>query len=294
MAREALESAPRCTTTSEVPATRSNAAAARTSVRWYQRRRTICAGAISGTDGITPPGTSSSAVRIRDDAAISPRASATIAAHSAHSATCASIARRLFSRRKLTVEPGVNRSFIKMLHSSPSLRALVAALHNSRPVAVGHVTTSFLPIPATARVLLRSPSSRVLPLASAARVGRFLPERRPPFARAPLPALARASIGSGSTAALALLLCQQRQVPPPTCILSRFVSHEIRRNCKQPCPFVRERLLPQRAQECLLRHLFRPIAVAEPPRQVSHERGVVGSEETVDVAQVVTSLIEDL
>jgi hypothetical protein len=75
--------------------------------------------------------------------------------------------------------------------------------------------------------------------------------------------------------------------------LSSFVTHEIGRNCKQPCSFVRERLLPQRAQERLLRHLFRPIAVAQSPRQVSHERSVIGAEETVDVAQVITIWIAD-
>jgi hypothetical protein len=40
--------------------------------------------------GITPRGALSSAVRIRDDAAMNPRASATAAAHCGHSFTCAS------------------------------------------------------------------------------------------------------------------------------------------------------------------------------------------------------------
>ena len=75
--------------------------------------------------------------------------------------------------------------------------------------------------------------------------------------------------------------------------LSCFVTHEIGRNRKQPCSFVRERLLPQCAKECLLRYLLRPVAVAQSPRQVSHERSVISAEETVDVAQVVTIWIAD-
>jgi hypothetical protein len=49
----------------------------------------VCDGA-----GITPPGTASSAIRMRDDAATNPRASATAAAHSAQLAMCASTASR--------------------------------------------------------------------------------------------------------------------------------------------------------------------------------------------------------
>jgi hypothetical protein len=45
---------------------------------------------LGAATGITPRGALSSAVKIRDDAAINPRASATAAAHSGQSLTCAS------------------------------------------------------------------------------------------------------------------------------------------------------------------------------------------------------------
>jgi len=65
-------------------ATIKNPAAARTPVRRYHAGR--------ATDGITSPGTSSNPCKMRDAAAINPRASATAAEHSAHDATCVSTA----------------------------------------------------------------------------------------------------------------------------------------------------------------------------------------------------------
>ena len=74
-------------TTSDALATNNTAAAARKSVRSYHRRGRV-ADADGASIGITPDGTSSSAVKILVDAAISPRASATSARHSEHSLTC--------------------------------------------------------------------------------------------------------------------------------------------------------------------------------------------------------------
>jgi hypothetical protein len=73
---------PLLSTANVPPATTSNVAATRHTIG-----STRFLGAVAG---ITPRGALSSAVRIRDDAAMNPRASATAAAHSGQSLTCAS------------------------------------------------------------------------------------------------------------------------------------------------------------------------------------------------------------
>jgi len=65
-------------TTSEALATNKTAAAARRSLRAYHAR------AFGTGNGMTPAGTSSSASKIRDDAATRPLASAIAAAHWSH------------------------------------------------------------------------------------------------------------------------------------------------------------------------------------------------------------------
>src|SRR5256885_8255724 len=61
-----------------------------------KRRRAAAGDALAPLDatGTTPPGTASSPVRMREDAATKPRASASAAAHSAQLAMCASTASR--------------------------------------------------------------------------------------------------------------------------------------------------------------------------------------------------------
>ena len=75
---------------------------------------------------------------------------------------------------------------------------------------------------------------------------------------------------------------------PASHVLPRFVTNEIRRYSKQPCTFVLDVRLSQRANERLLRNFLRPIAVPEAPSEVSHQRGVVGSEEAIDVRHSIT------
>ena len=65
--------------------------------------------------GITPPGTPSSADTIRVAPAIIPRASATSAAHSAQSRDVLFDEHLLIGWQR-AVEPGMDRSFVKMLH----------------------------------------------------------------------------------------------------------------------------------------------------------------------------------
>src|SRR5581483_1068515 len=79
---------------------------------------------------------------------------------------------------------------------------------------------------------------------------------------------------------------QQRQPPPAPNVPPRFVAHEIRRDREQPGALVRERRLPQRADERLLRDLLRPIPIAQAPREIPHERHVIGSEQPVGVVHV--------
>src|SRR6476646_10848009 len=81
-------------------------------------------------------------------------------------------------------------------------------------------------------------------------------------------------------------------MPSSSGIFSRFVAHEIGCYRKQPRPLVHYRLLPQRANERLLRNLFRPVAVAEPAGEVSHQLFVVGAEETLDVAQLLPARLD--
>src|SRR5258705_12668364 len=75
----------------------------------------------------------------------------------------------------------------------------------------------------------------------------------------------------------------------PPHILPRFIPYEIGRNCKQPGPLVLYRILPQRPHERLLSNFLRRAATSQPPRQVSRQRGVVRSEESLDVRHSITS-----
>src|SRR2546423_14776290 len=75
----------------------------------------------------------------------------------------------------------------------------------------------------------------------------------------------------------------------PSHVLPRFVSYEIRRHCEQPGPLVLYRSLSQCAHERLLCNFFSPVAISQTPRQVSHQRGVVGSEESLYVGHTITS-----
>ncbi len=79
---------------------------------------------------------------------------------------------------------------------------------------------------------------------------------------------------------------------PSSRVLPCFVSHEIRRDSEQPRSLIGDVLLSQRTDERLLRDFFGPVPVPKAPRQVSHQRGVVGSKESLDVAQCITSSIE--
>src|SRR5207244_13073571 len=89
--------------------------------------------------------------------------------------------------------------------------------------------------------------------------------------------------------AFALLLCQECQMLSAPDILPRFVQHEIGRHGKQPRSLVLYRSLSQCTHKSLLRHFFRPVAISQTPRQISHQRGVVRSEESFDVGHSVTS-----
>src|SRR5262249_38631913 len=81
------------------------------------------------------------------------------------------------------------------------------------------------------------------------------------------------------------LLAKQLESPTSTNILASLVTHEIRRHGKQPRPFAHDGLLPDRAEKRLLRHFFRPVAIPQPPCEISHERLVVFAEQAVDVVQ---------
>jgi hypothetical protein len=74
-------------------------------------------------------------------------------------------------------------------------------------------------------------------------------------------------------------------------ILSCFVSHEIGCDSEKPGSLVHDVVLPERTDERLLCYLFSPVAITQTPRQVAHQRGVVGFEETFDVAQAVTIVL---
>ena len=65
---------------------------------------------------------------------------------------------------------------------------------------------------------------------------------------------------------------------PTSGVFSRLVTHEIRCNREEPRALILNRCLPERADEGFLSDFFRPVPVAEPPRQISHQRGVVGPE----------------
>src|SRR3954467_4310725 len=71
-------------------------------------------------------------------------------------------------------------------------------------------------------------------------------------------------------------------------VLSRFVTHQIRRHRKKPRALVLNRSLSKCTHEGLLRYFLRPVAISQPPRQISHQRGVVRSEETFDVRHQLT------
>src|SRR5437868_15089860 len=75
----------------------------------------------------------------------------------------------------------------------------------------------------------------------------------------------------------------------PAAVLSRFVSHQIRRHREKPGSLVLNRSLSQSANEGLLGDLLGPVAISQTPRQISHQRGVVGSEESLDVRHPLTS-----
>src|SRR6266550_317712 len=75
----------------------------------------------------------------------------------------------------------------------------------------------------------------------------------------------------------------------PSHVLPRFVSHEIRRHREQPGPLVLYRSLSQCAHERLLCNFFSPVAISQTPCQVSHQRGVVSSEESLYVGHTITS-----
>src|SRR4051812_47975215 len=72
-------------------------------------------------------------------------------------------------------------------------------------------------------------------------------------------------------------------------VLSRFVTHQIRRHRKKPRALVLNRSLSKCTHEGLLRYFLRPVAISQTPRQISHQRGVVRSEESFDVRHSVTS-----
>jgi len=64
-------------------------------------------------------------------------------------------------------------------------------------------------------------------------------------------------------------------------ILPRFVPHEVRRDRKQPRSLVLYRRLSQCSHKSLLRNFLSPVAIPQSPRQISHQRGVVRSEESL-------------
>ena len=72
-------------------------------------------------------------------------------------------------------------------------------------------------------------------------------------------------------------------------VLPRFIPHEIRSNREQPGPFVLYRSLSQCANERLLSDFLCPVAISQTPRQISHQRGVVRSEESLYVSHSTTS-----
>ncbi len=66
-------------------------------------------------------------------------------------------------------------------------------------------------------------------------------------------------------------------------VSARFVAHKVVRDCEQPCALVRQRLLPKRADERLLRYLFCPVAITKPSCEVAHEMRVVRSKKPLDM-----------
>src|SRR5439155_24378389 len=87
----------------------------------------------------------------------------------------------------------------------------------------------------------------------------------------------------------ALLLRQQCQLLSASHVLPRLIPHEIRRHRKQPGSLVLYRSLPQGTHDRLLRNSLGPVAISQPPRQISHQRGVVSSEESLYVGHSVTN-----
>src|SRR5688572_25360393 len=73
-------------------------------------------------------------------------------------------------------------------------------------------------------------------------------------------------------------------------IFSSFVSDKVGGHSEQPCSLVGDSLLPERADERLLRDLLCPVSVAEPPRQIPDQRGVVCPEKTLDVRQLAPTI----
>ena len=93
------------------------------------------------------------------------------------------------------------------------------------------------------------------------------------------------SIVSGCSTMSSTLACSRKQLEMAAAasVLAGFVSHEVGRDGEKPGAFAHDRLLARGPQEGLLRHLFSPVAVAQPPRQVSDERLVIVAEEAVEV-----------
>jgi hypothetical protein len=56
-------------------------------------------------------------------------------------------------------------------------------------------------------------------------------------------------------------------------------ANEVGCHRKEPRAFTGQRVLAEGAQEHLLRDLVGPVAITQPPRQVPHERCVIGLEE---------------
>src|SRR5690349_8069473 len=79
------------------------------------------------------------------------------------------------------------------------------------------------------------------------------------------------------------LLAQQLEVTPTARILSTLITHEIRRHGKEPRSLTRQLVLSQRSDERLLRHLLRPITIAEATREIADERVVIRAEETFEI-----------